>query len=807
MPPARLRRGEVVRIREERWSVCRCVQHAAVAVIDVRGCDRSNRGIETRFLLPFDTFQRLPAVRAMRIVSRRRWQLLARHTLAAAVAHYDSLRTLAAARIDILPFQLEPALAMLRGVATRMLIADEVGLGKTVQAGLLAAETLEREGDARVLVVCPASLREQWVDELATRFDLAPTVLDSGTLARLDLDAVTGANPWAAHRLIVTSVDYVKRAEVMRALESLVWDLVIVDEAHRLAGRSDRHAAAAILGDRARALVMLTATPHSGDEEAFARLCRIGSLHGHFPLAVFHRTRRDAGLTSARRTSWLAVTATPAERAMHDALTEYARLVWRQQGPSRSPGRAAQLAMIVLLRRACSSAAALARSIERRMAWLTGGVADEVQPGLPFGDEGSDEEPERALAAPGLPELDRERHLLQRILDLASDARGRESKLRAIRRLLRRTGESAIVFTEYRDTLAHLAAALDEFGCVELHGGLTTVERQHVLHRFVSGSARILIATDAASEGLNLHDRCRLVIHLELPWNPLRIEQRVGRVDRIGQQKRVHQVLLVAAGTAEQSTVATHIQERAARVQQTMAAMRPDGLDERAVAERVLGLSSPPPPEGETGAAALPDEVFVADLRARAMEEAARGATARRLTSTHRSSASGGRPFAAAASNGTRAYWSFRIAHASSEEDVLWEAVVGASYMLDRLHFADAASLRRHLETCQQLLQPDIDQFGATLLAAAMATLQPGTSAAIAREQSIVAELARRDARLAASLVQRPLFDRHIERQTSAQREVLQDAMTRCQHYMARLARRLETSVLDVEPVFAVILR
>jgi superfamily II DNA or RNA helicase len=801
MPPARLRRGEVVRIREERWSVCRCVQHAAVAVIDVRGCDRSNRGIRTRFLLPFDTFQRLPAVRAMRIVSRRRWQHLARHTLAAAVAHYDSLRTLAAARIDILPFQLEPALAMLRGVATRMLIADEVGLGKTIQAGLLAAETLEREADARVLVVCPASLRDQWVEELATRFDLSATVLDSGRLARLDLDAATGANPWAAHRLIVTSVDYVKRAEVMRALESLVWDLVIVDEAHRLAGRSDRHAAAAILGDRARALVMLTATPHSGDEDAFVRLCRIGSLHGQFPLAVFRRTRRDAGLTSVRRTSWLAVTATPAERAMHDALTEYARLVWRQQGP----WSAARLAMIVLLRRACSSAAALARSIERRMAWLTGGVDDEIQLGLPFGDEGSDEEPERALAGPGLPELDRERHLLQQILDLAHDARSGESKLRAIRRLLRRTGESAIVFTEYRDTLAHLAAALDEFGCVELHGGLGPVERQHILHRFVSGSARILIATDAASEGLNLHVRCRLVIHLELPWNPLRIEQRVGRVDRIGQQKRVHQLLLVAAGTAEQSTVATHIQERAARVEQTMAAMRPEGVDERAVAERILGLA--PPPQGEASAAALPDGIFVADLRARAMEEAARGAAARRLTSNPGSPAIGGRPFAAAAPNGMRAWWSFRVAHASSEEDVLWEAIAGVSYMLDRFHSADAASLRRHLETCQRLLRPHIDRFGGTLLAAAMATLQPATLAAIAREQSIVAELSRRDARLAASLVQRPLFDRHIERQTSAQREVLQEAMTRSETRLSRLARRLETRVLDIEPVFAVILR
>src|SRR5688572_22470803 len=315
-----LRRGEIVRIRDEQWSVCHHVRHSETAIVDVRGCSRTNRGLRARFLLPFEPLQQLPALADTRIVSARRWRHLARQALASAVPACDSLRTLASARIDILPFQLEPALAVARGVAARILLADEVGLGKTVQAGLIISETLRRSADARVLVVCPAALRPQWAHELDRRFGLPATVLDSAALARPRAWPLSGGSPWSAHPLIVTSADYVKRPEVLRALEDLVWDVVVVDEAHGLAGRSDRHAAACLLGERARTLVMLTATPHSGDDDAFRRLCSIGDIYRRFPLAVFRRTRQDVGLASSRRTRWLEVTLSPAELDMHSAL-------------------------------------------------------------------------------------------------------------------------------------------------------------------------------------------------------------------------------------------------------------------------------------------------------------------------------------------------------------------------------------------------------------------------------------------------------------------------------------------------------
>jgi superfamily II DNA or RNA helicase len=802
MPPAELRRGEIVRIRDERWSVSRHVQHAGAAIVEVRGCDRSNRGVRARFLLPFDVLERLPGVRSTRLVSRRQWRHLASRVVAGAVPDYDSLRVLAASQIDILPFQLEPALAIVRGLAARILIADEVGLGKTVQAGLIVAETLERTGDARVLVVCPAALREQWAEELACRFGFTAARLDSTALARLGSELPPGVNPWAAHPLIVTSVDYVKRPDVLRALEGLVWDLVVVDEAHGLAGRSDRHAATVVLAERARTLVMLTATPHSGDEEGFQRLCNIGSFDGQFPLAVFRRTRQDAGLPLSRRTIWLAVRPTPSETEMHTALTSYAQRVWRQGGES---ARVARLAMTVLLRRACSSAHALARSIERRLRLLTDAADPTWQLTLPFDDGAEDDEPVAELAVPGLADGEAERTILEEILRLAREVDGRETKRRAIRRLLQRTAEPAIVFTEYRDTLAVLARELGDFGCVELHGGLVAAERRQVLQQFVSGASRVLLATDAASEGLNLQEKCRLVIHLELPWTPVRLEQRVGRVDRIGQRKRVHQVLLVAAGTPEQSTIAPYVRERAARARQTLAAMRASNADEREIAERIFGA---PSQAVDRPVAALPDGVFVADLRDRAMHEAARATTARALESHTSRIDIPIRPFARAVRTGaTRACWAFRVRSGPSGGEVLWETIIGVWYTVDGRRLPDHAALRRHLDASRTALLPFAERQHAQLLTRNASTRQMATSLAIAREQSIAAGLERRHARLAAALLQRALFDRRSERESSAQRAVLREAVARCDEQVARLRRLLDAPVAIVEPAFAVILR
>ncbi len=207
---------------------------------------------------------------------------------------------------------------------------------------------------------------------------------------------------------------------------------------------------------------------------------------------------------------------------------------------------------------------------------------------LPLGlFESNDEVPDAEVGAPGLENAHDERRALETILALARRA-AESGKLQALARLLRRSDEPAIVFTEYRDTLSTLARELAGFDTCQLHGGLAAAERADVIHAFTTGTSKVLLATDAASEGLNLQQRCRLVVHLEVPWTPTRIEQRVGRVDRIGQARTVHQVHLVARATVEESRVATVVQ-RLSRVASTLNGLSSPRSDERQVASYVLG--------------------------------------------------------------------------------------------------------------------------------------------------------------------------------------------------------------------------
>src|SRR5262249_39789823 len=151
-----------------------------------------------------------------------------------------------------------------------------------------------------------------------------------------------GVNPWAVHRLMITSIDFIKRPDVIRPLESLVWDLIAFDEAHGLTSRSDRASAAAILASRAHTVVMLTATPHSGDEHAFSRRAGLGVRKGDFPALIFRRTRAALNVASRRRSVLLRVQPTAAEHAVQTRLIEYARLVWKHsRGSDGAAGRLA----------------------------------------------------------------------------------------------------------------------------------------------------------------------------------------------------------------------------------------------------------------------------------------------------------------------------------------------------------------------------------------------------------------------------------------------------------------------------------
>jgi hypothetical protein len=263
---------------------------------------------------------------------------------------------------------------------------------------------------------------------------------------------------------------------------------------------------------------------------------------------VFRRSRLEAGRDAGRRIHTVRVRPTAADRAMFDALAALTRAVRRESADLQRP---IWLMLSLLHKRALSSAFALAASAERRLALLdSSGSIEGEQLRLPLDDGGELDAADAApmWSEPALENRQQERRLLERVIDTARRASGFESKLARLRRMLRRLGEPAIVFTEYRDTLMHLRDHVAPDAAV-IHGGLSREQRRTALDAFPA--AGVLLATDAAGEGLNLQHRCRIVINLELPWNPMRLEQRIGRVDRIGQNRRVHAFHLVADGTGE----------------------------------------------------------------------------------------------------------------------------------------------------------------------------------------------------------------------------------------------------------------
>ena len=786
-----------MRARGESWVVHRCLPGSQGSVLEVRGRDADNRGIRTAFLLPFEPVDRLHSSETPRIVRPGTWRRMARPALAEATPSYDSLQSPLHAAFAILPFQLEPALAVVRGLAARILIADEVGLGKTVQAGLVISEILTRRPDARVLVVAPAGLREQWQAELGERFGLGSTLLDSSAIAR---QAVQHENPWSIHGVVVTSLDYVKRPEVVRALEGLIWDVLVFDEAHALAGRSDRATVASILAHRARTLILLTATPHSGDDEAFARLAAIGDFapshprtlapsdprtlapSHQFPLLVFRRTRLDVGLTSSRRTTSLRVRPTADESEMHTALMAYVRLVWAHASETTS---AARLAMMVLMRRACSSASSLARSLDTRLRLLNDEGPDLLQMPLPFAAADEDEEPAAELASPGLADRHEERRWLEQLLRLAGLAERHESKLNALGRLLRRTPEPAIVFTEYRDTLRRLADHLRDVGPALLHGGMTSRERQVVLQQFVAGHARLLLATDAASEGLNLHHRCRLVVNLELPWTPVRLEQRIGRVERLGQTKRVHAVHLLAAGTCEEESVAVLL-ARVRRVAGVLGDMRPGSLE----ADLNVRLNDAITKSRRS----LPPGVVVGDLRAAGRDEAMRIQRARGLARGVRHTPAD-RPCVTVlpSRRASSSHWAYRLSFDDPDGQPIWQAIIGIG---DAASAAPRTShdLRRWLESFDRRVEPALTSASHALLSSLLSMLRAPLSLAIERETAIAEELEHQRARLAGALVQPGLFDRRAERAAATRDATLDEALARCANRLDELARKSQIS-------------
>jgi superfamily II DNA or RNA helicase len=551
--------GPAASCRAWPWTVAGRRRSGAVTATDVVARAAGAPEVDT-FLEPFDIFT--PMGRA------DRWHAGSAATLRDAIGSWPTVAwpempIVAAVDVPVtaMPHQLLPALAVMTGQATRLLLADPVGMGKTIEAGLVIRELEAHGAAARVLILTPASLRDQWHVELRTRLSMPSTVVDRAAVEERRSVMPPGIGVFRPPGCHVMSVDLARQPDVVALLIGVIWDVLVIDEAHLVAGDTARSAAAAQIAARARVVLLLTATPHSGDAAAFHRLCALGRLDGEPAIALVRSPGASVSRPAPRHRD-IVLRPTPLERAARDWLASYLRLLDGQvSGPARLVG-------VVLRKRALSSAAALAASLRHRLEWIDRQPGTAAQPSLPFADgETEDDDVAQPAVLRQAPSCGSgERAALVRALDAATAAAADCGKHRVLTRLLQRTRERAIVFTEYRDTLEAVAAGLaGRTAFVALHGGLERQARADALRAFAEGHVRILLATDVAAEGLNLQHACRLVVHFELPWSPVRLAQRNGRVDRIGQSRRVH-VWRLLGDRRHEARVLAALADRVARI-------------------------------------------------------------------------------------------------------------------------------------------------------------------------------------------------------------------------------------------------
>ncbi|MFC6993865.1 helicase-related protein [Haladaptatus sp. GCM10025707] len=502
------------------------------------------------------------------------------------------------------PYQLACVNEVMQSLRQRALIADDVGLGKTIEAGLILKELQARNRSDRVLFVVPAHLQKKWVRDMDRFFDLDLTVADrtwvDGERRRLGDEA----NIWNQDNLqLVTSMAFLRQDGFQSALEEAFWDVVVIDEAHKAGKRGETPSKTSQMAERvahnSESLLLLSATPHDGKGEGFRSLI---SYIDPFLVAedrdltreMVQRVMIRRGKTTIfdengerlfpnRDVQTLEVSMSPAEKQLYVGVTEYVRDVYNQSDQLNQP--AIGFAMALMQKRLVSSVGAIRATLRRRLQGLLteGGTDQELSRDARVYLEGDDLEEEAREAAErelerltipsGDAALQAEIDTLQELVALAEkipvDTKTQKVK-RYIQQLFEKhLEEKVLLFTEYRDTLEYL---LDEFAdqpwaeeILVIHGDVSKDERQEIEDEFNFGEPRLLLATDAASEGIDLQHRCHIMVNYELPWNPNRLEQRIGRIHRYGQEKEVKVWNFQFDGTRE-SEIFELLQEKVERI-------------------------------------------------------------------------------------------------------------------------------------------------------------------------------------------------------------------------------------------------
>jgi len=477
-------------------------------------------------------------------------------------------------------YQLVPLMVALKHQVVRLLIADDVGIGKTIEAGLIARELMDRGEIHRLAVLCPPHLCEQWQKELSNRFHIQAEIVRSSTAARLERGLPAGTSIFTEYPFTIVSLDYIKSKNRRDAFAEQCPEFIIVDEAHTCSrtgqGRQQRYELLRDLADNPeRHLLMLTATPHSGDEEAFYNLLSLLNkdfaklkdiTNAQHPLRqkladhFVQRRREDikewqeGGLFPERFTAEITYKLSGEWADIFQEVLDYARELVEREEEGTLKARMNWWAALALLRCISSSPQAAIRALNTRIDNAFGGNETEltesqqaevletqgtstVLDGGEDLDSADDVEPGAAVTE----DLARLEALTERARALRSN---NDPKLKALTKQLKpmlEEGYHPVVFCRYIATAEYLAdqlkSAFKDRNVIYVTGNLTPAERQEKVEALKDcDKPPLMVATDCLSEGINLQEQFTAVVHYDLSWNPTRHEQREGRVDRFGQQ-------------------------------------------------------------------------------------------------------------------------------------------------------------------------------------------------------------------------------------------------------------------------------